>query len=250
MKNKYLIGMVLAMLFLFASSVFAETRSDLTKDYTEFTLDGDISWLEGTWKLTNEKSEKNGNIKNVEKIYDTWLKIRGSEKTSSLIQQSKSIKTNSGFRNTHTVEWYFLNNSRRKSSINMVNDKKTKMLLICEIEQYPDEIFYYTFTKQKTKKYEDVATYVREEVIGGTRETISLDHKELLQNLKEMETSLKESQPITGSKNLEKFYEKANNIAETYKNNKKLEYAQYNKIYANYKECLKYWNKEQKLLKK
>ena len=112
-------------------------------------------------------------------------------------------------------------------------------------------IFYYTFEKQKSyNPYDDVASFVREEVIGGTRETIHINHKLLVSNLKDMEASLKESSPVTGSNNLEKFSQKAENITKTYAEHEKLEYAQYNKIYLNYQECLKYWKKEQKLLEK
>lgn len=257
MKKNVCALMAFVMLCMSAGNVLtAETKSAdsaLTKGFSEFTLDEDLSWLEGTWKLTSWKTDNHGKIENsTDKYTYKHLKIRGKEKQSTLIEETLGRNTNSGQAFEYTVEKYLLMNSHLTGNKNLVNDKKTRLLLVREFARDPEVIFYYTYAKQKTKKYEDAVEHVREEVIGGTRETIRVNHKQVMANLKEMDESLRASHPVTASKNLEKFLEKANNIIETYEKNKnnKLEYAQYNKIYSNYRECLKYWNKEQKLLNK
>ena len=126
------------------------TSSALEKNdsYVDFSMEDDLSWLQGKWKLTKWETENHGIKEDNTKIYKyQFLIINGKQKTDKLFDESASAdgKLTS---NIYSVEDYFMLNSFESGHSNKVNQSKNKLLLTREFALDPEVIFSYTFTKQ------------------------------------------------------------------------------------------------------
>ena len=146
MKKVFAIFSVFVVLGLFAA---CSTSSDPESEFSEFSMDGDLSWLEGTWELTKWETNNHGIMQDDTDIYDYQLLIiNGGAKDSELVEESKDKDDGTVSRHTYTVEGYFMMNSHEKGHSNKVNQSKTQLLLSREFALDEDIIFNYTFRKR------------------------------------------------------------------------------------------------------
>lgn len=135
-------------LFMFSSCA---TSSALEKNdgFVNFSMEGDLSWLQGTWKLEKWETNNHGVKQDNTNIYNyQFLIVNGNQKSSELIETSESAFDGSVSSNAYTVEGYFNMNSHEKGHSNKVNQSKTKLLLTREFALDPEVIFSFTYIKQ------------------------------------------------------------------------------------------------------
>ncbi len=165
MKKQIIVCTFFVMLSLFANStLFAQSKILAKyKNFSEFSLEDDLAWLEGTWDLTSWKTDNHGKIEDNTKNYGKqFLRINGNLKTSSLIEETTSANFGKINKEEYTIESYFLKNNHQKGNANYVNTKKTQILLSRESENDPEVIAYFLFSKKINKNpYEDnVVTFM------------------------------------------------------------------------------------------
>ncbi len=132
MKKLFLITVILATITAFTgcNSTAIEKPVDpvsyLNDDsFSEFTLDGDLSWLEGTWDLIRWEVDDHGTMKdNTSAWKHHFFEVNGKSKTSQLIEEYKNAKTDKISRYEYSVEKYFTLNNHVKGHFNNVNPEK------------------------------------------------------------------------------------------------------------------------------
>lgn len=146
MKKVFAMFSVFIVLALFTACSSSNTPKD---GFSEFSIDGDLSWLEGTWELTKWETNNHGTMQDDTAIYEYQLLIiNGGTKDSELIEESKGRNDSTVSQHSYTVEDYFMMNSHVKGHSNKVNQSKTQLLLSREYALDEDIIFNYTFRKR------------------------------------------------------------------------------------------------------
>ena len=145
MKKAFIIP-VLALILLFTCCENNSKSVIYDNDFSNFTMDDDLSWLEGTWELIKWETDNHGVMEDATHIYEyKYLKIAGGEKSSELVEESKSPGKSEVSSYTYTVEGYFTLNQAGHS--NKVNKNKNMLLLSREFAGDAEVIFYYTYKK-------------------------------------------------------------------------------------------------------
>ena len=147
MKKAFIIP-VLALILLFTCCENNSKSVIYDNDFSNFTMDDDLSWLKGTWKLIKWEEDDNGVMEDDTHIYEyNYLKIAGGEKYSELVEESKRPGESEVSSSTYTVEGYFTLNSNQAGHSNKVNKNKNMLLLSREFALDAEVIFYYTYKK-------------------------------------------------------------------------------------------------------
>ena len=144
-------GCIVFLLFLFFifSSFAALSALEKKDSFVDFSMEEDLSWLQGTWKLEKWETNNHGVKQDDTNIYNyQLLVINGNQKLSELIEKTETSRDGKESLNTYSVEDYFMTNSHESGHSNKVNQKKTKLLLTREFALDPEVIFSFTFIKQ------------------------------------------------------------------------------------------------------
>ena len=150
MKKNFRLFTLILLFTLFILSSCA-TSSSLKKNeaFFDFSMEEDLSWLQGIWKLEKWETNNHGVKQDDTKMYNyQYLIINGNEKSSELIEKSESSLNGEVSINNYSIEKYFMLNSHESGHSNKVNGARTKLLLTREFALDPDVIFSYTFIKQ------------------------------------------------------------------------------------------------------
>ncbi len=154
MKKVFAIALMLIALISFTA---CKSTSSVSKpeyinnpNFTEFSLDDDLSWLEGVWELVKWETNEHGKYVDNTYIFEyQTLKINGSSKTSQVIEESKSSKDKKASRHEYTLEKYLTLNNHTKGHANKVNKNKDTLLICREYALDPEVIFHYAFKKKQ-----------------------------------------------------------------------------------------------------
>ena len=120
------------------------------EDFAEFSIDGNLSWLQGTWKLDKWTTVNNGVEENNTDIYEyKQLVIQGTTKDAVLLEQGKSKYDTKPFSYEYTVQSYLTLNNHEQGHSNQVNKEKSMLLLIRQSYLGPQVLYYTTYKKQK-----------------------------------------------------------------------------------------------------
>ena len=148
-RSLCIFSFVLLCALVMFSSCASTSALEKNVEFSDFTMEDDLTWLQGIWKLEKWETDNHGVKQDNTNIYkNQFLMINGNQKTSELIEMSESSLDGSKSYNNYTVEDYFMLNSHESGHSNKVNESRTKLLLTREYALDPEVIFYFTYTKQ------------------------------------------------------------------------------------------------------
>ncbi|MBR6154704.1 MAG: hypothetical protein IKQ43_09760 [Treponema sp.] len=124
---------------------FISCSSNSKDGFTEYTLDGDLSWLEGEWELVKWEVDDHGNVVDRTTTYEyERLIIAGGARDSVLRDETKSPgKDASGY--DFTVESYLF---ATNAISNKVNGAKNEIKHVREYAMDPEVVFHYIYRKR------------------------------------------------------------------------------------------------------
>lgn len=115
-------------------------------DFVEFTLESDLSWLEGEWELEKWEGDNHGEVSDYTFLFTyELLKIQGGTKDSVLIDETKGFNDESPKQSSWTVESYLFANTLIS---NKVNRERNVIQHVRENALDPEVVFYFTYRKR------------------------------------------------------------------------------------------------------
>lgn len=124
---------------------FISCSSNSKDGFTEYTLDGDLSWLEGEWDLVKLEVNDHGQVVDMTDSYEyERLIIAGGTRDSVLTDVTKSPGQNASEHN-YTVESYLFANTLIS---NKVNGAKNEIKHVREYAMDPEVVFHYIYRKR------------------------------------------------------------------------------------------------------
>ena len=124
---------------------FVACSSEPEDDFTEFTVNGDLSWLEGEWNLVKWEVNNHGQVVDMTDSYEyERLIIAGGTRDSVLTDVTKSPGQDAN-EYVSTVEAYLFANTLIS---NKVNAARNEIKHVREYATDPDVVFSFTYRKR------------------------------------------------------------------------------------------------------
>ena len=115
-------------------------------DFVEFTLESDLSWLEGEWELEKLEVDDHGEVSDKTLFFTSdVLRIEGGTKDSVLVRKYQMAMSTSPEEFSSTVESFLFANSHIS---NKVNRERNVIVYISVDEEDSEKVFYYTYRKR------------------------------------------------------------------------------------------------------